>query len=60
MARVVDTVCLLTIPGAGDDIQAIKAGVNVTVTSTVLAEAALLAYVAPPSPVNPNPLRSVA
>jgi LAO/AO transport system kinase len=28
VARVVDTVCLLTIPGAGDDIQAIKAGVN--------------------------------
>ncbi len=27
VARVVDTVCLLTIPGAGDDIQAIKAGV---------------------------------
>jgi LAO/AO transport system kinase len=27
VARVVDTVCLLTIPGAGDDIQAIKAGI---------------------------------
>ncbi|HVZ45935.1 MAG TPA: methylmalonyl Co-A mutase-associated GTPase MeaB [Ramlibacter sp.] len=27
VASVVDTVCLLTIPGAGDDIQAIKAGV---------------------------------
>lgn len=27
VVRVVDTVCLLTIPGAGDDIQAIKAGV---------------------------------
>lgn len=27
VARVVDTVCLLTIPGSGDDIQAIKAGV---------------------------------
>lgn len=27
VSRVVDTVCLLTIPGAGDDIQAIKAGV---------------------------------
>jgi len=27
VARVVDTVCLLTIPGAGDDVQAIKAGI---------------------------------
>lgn len=27
VVRVVDTVCLLTIPGAGDDIQAIKAGI---------------------------------
>ena len=27
VARTVDTVCLLTIPGAGDDIQAIKAGI---------------------------------
>ncbi len=27
VSRVVDTVCLLTIPGAGDDIQAIKAGI---------------------------------
>lgn len=27
VVRVVDTVCLLTLPGAGDDIQAIKAGV---------------------------------
>jgi LAO/AO transport system kinase len=27
VVRVVDTVCLLSIPGAGDDIQAIKAGV---------------------------------
>ncbi|MGH8319577.1 MAG: methylmalonyl Co-A mutase-associated GTPase MeaB [Steroidobacteraceae bacterium] len=27
VARVVDTVCLLTIPGSGDDIQAIKAGI---------------------------------
>lgn len=27
VARVVDTVCLLTIPGAGDQIQAIKAGI---------------------------------
>ena len=27
VARAVDTVCLLTIPGAGDDIQAIKAGI---------------------------------
>jgi len=27
VVKVVDTVCLLTIPGAGDDIQAIKAGV---------------------------------
>jgi GTPase len=27
IARVVDTVCLLTIPGTGDDIQAIKAGI---------------------------------
>jgi LAO/AO transport system kinase len=27
VAQVVDTVCLLTIPGAGDDIQAIKAGI---------------------------------
>ena len=27
VTRVVDTVCLLTIPGAGDDIQAIKAGI---------------------------------
>ncbi len=27
VARVVDTVCLLAIPGAGDDIQAIKAGI---------------------------------
>lgn len=27
VARVVDTVCLVTIPGAGDDIQAIKSGI---------------------------------
>lgn len=27
VVRLVDTVCLLTIPGAGDDIQAIKAGI---------------------------------
>lgn len=27
VSRVVETVCLLTIPGAGDDIQAIKAGI---------------------------------
>lgn len=27
VVRVVDTVCLLTIPGSGDDIQAIKAGI---------------------------------
>lgn len=27
IVRVVDTVCVLTIPGAGDDIQAIKAGI---------------------------------
>jgi LAO/AO transport system kinase len=27
VASVVDTVCLLTLPGAGDDIQAIKAGI---------------------------------
>jgi LAO/AO transport system kinase len=27
VVKVVDTVCLLTIPGAGDDIQAIKAGI---------------------------------
>jgi LAO/AO transport system kinase len=27
VARLVDTVCLLTIPGSGDDIQAIKAGI---------------------------------
>ena len=36
------------------------AGVNVTVTSTVLAEAELLANVAPPRPVKPSPPRSVA
>ena len=27
VARVVDTVCLLTIPGTGDDVQALKAGI---------------------------------